>query len=129
VEISASPHCDRYPYRLDSIFRWFRIEFKNGSYKAFEEIRERLPSTPLGIDLDNGVEFINHQLLKSCQTEKITFIRSQPSKKNDNCSVEAKNWTIVRKAVRSCHYEPKEELNELYAVLRLYTNFFQTVTK
>ena len=38
----------------------------------------------------------------------------------------------MRKAIGYCRYETKEELlllNQLYAVLRLYTNFFQPVTK
>lgn len=101
-------------------------------FAALKQIRERLPFPLLGIDSDNGGEFINHQLFKYCQTEKITFTRSRPSKKNDNCYVEQKNWTIVRKAVGYCRYETEEELlllNQLYAVLRLYTNFFQPVTK
>jgi len=97
-----------------------------------EQIRTRLPFPLLGIDSDNGGEFINHQLLRYCQKEKITFTRSRPSKKNDNCYVEQKNWTMVRKTVGYLRYETEEELsllNQLYAFLRLYTNFFQPVTK
>jgi len=100
-------------------------------FEALKQIRERLPFPLLGIDSDNGGEFINHQLLRYCQKEQITFTRSRPSKKNDNCYVEQKNWTIVRKAIGYCRYETKEELlllNELYSVLRLYANFFQPVT-
>jgi len=46
--------------------------------------------------------------------------------------VEQKNWTMVRKTVGYLRYETEEELsllNQLYAFLRLYTNFFQPVTK
>lgn len=101
-------------------------------FEALEQIRARLPFPLLGIDSDNGGEFINHQLIRYCQKEQITFTRSRPSKKNDNCYVEQKNWTMVRKTVGYLRYETEDELlllNQLYSLLRLYTNFFQPVTK
>lgn len=101
-------------------------------FEALAQIRARLPFPLLGIDSDNGGEFINNQLIRYCQKEQITFTRSRPSKKNDNCYVEQKNWTVVRKTVGYCRYETEDELlllNQLYSLLRLYTNFFQPVTK
>lgn len=101
-------------------------------FEALEQIRARLPFPLLGIDSDNGGEFINNQLIRYCQKEQITFTRSRPSKKNDNCYVEQKNWTMVRKTVGYLRYETEDELlllNQLYSLLRLYTNFFQPVTK
>jgi hypothetical protein len=41
----------------------------------------------LGIDSDNGSEFINAYFLKFCRKQKITFTRSKPHRKNDNCFV------------------------------------------
>lgn len=101
-------------------------------FEALEQIRARLPFPLLGIDSDDGGEFINNQLIRYCQKEQITFTRSRPSKKNDNCYVEQKNWTMVRKTVGYLRYETEDELlllNQLYSLLRLYTNFFQPVTK
>jgi hypothetical protein len=52
--------------------------------------------------------------------------------KNDNCFVEQKNYSIVRRAVGYRRYDTPPELealNDLYAVLRWYTNFFQPVMK
>jgi hypothetical protein len=99
-------------------------------FEALRQIQEMFPFPLLGIGFDNAGEFINHQPFKYCQTEKITFTRSRPSQKNDNCSVGQKNWIIVRKAVG--YTSETEEglllLNQLYTVLRLYTNFFQPVT-
>jgi hypothetical protein len=46
--------------------------------------------------LTNGSEFINHPLLSWCDTHHISFTRSRPYKKNDNCFVEQKNLTCVR---------------------------------
>lgn len=68
-------------------------------FKALKEIRTRLPFPLLGIDSDNGAEFINHQLYRYCQGEQITFTRSRPYRKNDNCFVEQKNYTVVRRHV------------------------------
>ena len=80
-----------------------------------------------GIDSDNGSEFINAHLLSYCEEEHITFTRSRPYRKNDNCFIEQKNYSVVRRALGYLRYDTDEELeviNELYKVLRLYTNFF-----
>lgn len=96
-------------------------------FKGFMKIRSRLPFPLLGIDSDNGGEFINHHLVEYCQREKLTFTRSRPYRKNDNCFVEQKNYSIVRRAVGHGRYvgtKALEKLNELYTLIRLRTNFF-----
>ena len=60
-------------------------------FQALEKIRGRLPFALLGLDSDNGGEFINHHLYRYCEQERITFTRSRPHRKNDNCFVEQKN--------------------------------------
>lgn len=102
------------------------------TFQALEDVRRKLPFPILGIDSDNGGEFINGHLIKYCEEQKITFTRSRPYKKNDNCFVEQKNYSVVRRAVGYCRYDTEEELqllNQLYDSLRLYTNFFQPVMK
>ncbi len=101
-------------------------------FAALQKIRGRLPFELLGLDSDNGSEFINGHLLRFCQENEITFTRSRPYRKNDNCFVEQKNYSVVRRAVGYGRYDTGEELavlNELYDRLRLYTNFFQPVMK
>lgn len=101
-------------------------------FEAIKDIRARLPFELLGIDSDNGGEFINNQLLRYCQQHKITFTRSRSSRKNDNCFVEQKNYSVVRRAVGYLRYDSEAELkllNELYSNLRLYVNYFQPVMK
>lgn len=101
-------------------------------FEAIKDIRARLPFELLGIDSDNGGEFINNQLLRYCQQQKITFTRSRSLRKNDNCFVEQKNYSVVRRAVGYLRYDTEQELkllNELYGNLRLYTNYFQPVMK
>jgi IS30 family transposase len=96
-------------------------------FQALKEIRRRLPFELRGLDSDNGSEFINHQLTKYCTQEKLTFTRSRASRKNDNCFVEQKNWSIVRRYSGYGRYEGDQAcriLNELYEVVRDFVNFF-----
>jgi hypothetical protein len=99
---------------------------------ALEEIRQRLPMPLLGIDSDNGPEFINNHLKRYCDREHVTFTRSRPYKKNDQAHVEGKNWTVVRRFLGYRRYEgdlARMEINDLYKDIRLYVNFFQPVMK
>ena len=101
-------------------------------FTALKEMRQKLPFSLLGIDSDNGSEFINKDLVQYCQQQKLSFTRSRPYRKNDNCFVEQKNYSIVRRAVGYARYDTEAQLallNELYATLRLYTNFFQPTMK
>jgi hypothetical protein len=101
-------------------------------FKALTEIREALPFQLLGIDSDNGSEFINNELFRYCAQEQITFTRARPTRKNDSCFVEEKNYSVVRRNVGYRRYDtPKEQavLNELYGYLRLYTNYFLPTMK
>jgi hypothetical protein len=96
-------------------------------YKAIKNIRSRLPYDMLGLDSDNGSEFINNELYRYCVKDKITFTRSRANRKNNNCFVEQKNYSIVRKTVGYYRYEGEAELkllNEIYRHLRLLTNYF-----
>ncbi|KQC04789.1 MAG: integrase [Candidatus Cloacimonas sp. SDB] len=101
-------------------------------FEGIKEIEGRLPFSILGIDSDNGAEFINAHLIRYCKERKITFTRSRPYRKNDSCFVEQKNWSVIRRAVGYGRYDTDKELsilNELYSYLRLYVNFFQPVRK
>ncbi|MCL5070116.1 MAG: DDE-type integrase/transposase/recombinase [Actinobacteria bacterium] len=99
---------------------------------ALDKVAARFPFDILGLDSDNGSEFINSHFVRYCQKHKITFTRSRPYKKNDSCYVEQKNYCVVRKAVGYLRYDTSEELkllNDLYSILRLYINFFIPVRK
>lgn len=100
--------------------------------EGVEKIRAKLPFLLLGIDSDNGSEFINESLLNYCRDHKITFTRSRPYRKNDSCFVEQKNYSVVRRAVgyQRCDTDAQLHLlNQLYEPLDLYTNFFQPSMK
>ena len=99
---------------------------------ALHYLRDRLPMPMLGLDSDNGSEFINRGLYDYCRRNRITFTRSRSYKKNDSCHVEQKNWSVVRRTVGYQRFSSKtayEALADLYTVLRLYINFFQPVLK
>jgi hypothetical protein len=101
-------------------------------HKAIHQMRQRLPFPLLGIDSDNGREFINDLLYRYCKDEKITFTRSRPYKKNDQAHVEQKNWSVVRHTVGYDRWQTEQELvllESIYDDLRLYINFFQPSLK
>ena len=99
---------------------------------AVHRIRQRLPFPLLGLDSDNGGEFINQHLYNYCRDKRITFTRSRSYKKNDSCYVEQKNWSVVRRLIGYDRYNSRvslEALNRVYNLIRLYVNFFQPVMK
>ena len=96
-------------------------------FLGLTQARGRFPFPVLGIDTDNGSEFLNNHLVRYCEQERITFTRSRPYRKNDNCFVEEKNNSIVRRSVGYARFESDQALdclNALYTRLRLLVNFF-----
>lgn len=94
---------------------------------ALEEIAKVMPFPLLGIDSDNGSEFINHHLLAWCEQRKITFTRSRPGNSNDGAHVEQKNWAVVRTVVGYHRYDTAAELvllNNIWALQSHLTNYF-----
>jgi hypothetical protein len=99
---------------------------------AIDLVRKRLPFAVLGIDSDNGSEFINAHLHRYCERHGITFTRARPYKKNDQCRVEQKNGHVVRRNVGYRRLETAEELaalRRLYRALRHWQNYFQPSMK
>ncbi|MGH8566392.1 MAG: integrase [Gammaproteobacteria bacterium] len=112
--------------------RAIRTKAQRWVFEALVDIERSLPFPLLGLDSDNGGEFINVELFRYCAERGITFTRSRPYRKNDNCFVEQKNWPVVRQQVGYLRYDTQAELRalrELYRHLRLYVNFFQPQMK
>ena len=94
---------------------------------ALAEIAKIMPFPLLGIDSDNGSEFINHHLLGWCEQRKLTFTRSRPGNSNDGAHVEQKNWAVVRTVVGYHRYDTPAELlllNKIWVLQSLMTNYF-----
>ena len=99
---------------------------------GMEGIRQRLPFRIREIHPDNDSGMINDLLWRYCQEAKIKMSRSRPYQKNDNCWVEQRNWTHVRKVAGYRRLDTAGELEilrELYQSVTLYKNFFQPTIK
>jgi hypothetical protein len=145
VEIDLVAHCGEdaggeFIYTLtltDIATGWVElVAIKNRSQiavtAALDRIISRIPFLILGIDCDNGSEFINYHLQRYCEERKINFTRSRPYKKNDQCYVEQKNGHVVRRLAGYARYEGEEAtttLNRLYSIHRQFINFFQPCRK
>jgi transposase InsO family protein len=96
--------------------------------RALNEIATTLPFPLLGVDSDNGSEFINWHLQSWCEQQHIQLTRGRPYKKDDNAHIEQKNWTHVRKLLAWDRYDTHEAvaaMNDLYSnELRLWLNLF-----
>lgn len=103
--------------------------------KVLEAIRQfpaQLPFPLLGIDSDNGGEFINHQLWNWCTENGVAFTRSRSYHKNDNCFIEQKNDMAVRHTVGYHRYDTQDAADALALVYRSLCpliNFFYPSTK
>jgi len=89
-----------------------------GTLAALQDMEASLPFSLLGLDSDNGGEFLNYHVLKWLQQRRrpVFMTRSRPYKKDDNAHVEQKNWTHVRQCFgyeRHDHPELVEPMNAL----------------
>lgn len=106
---------------------------QRNTLNGIQNIQSRLPFDLLGLDADNGPEFMNYHLSEYCENNNIEFTRIRPYRKNDNAHVEQKNWTHIRKIIGYYRHDTFEELkilNSLYQnELRIYKNFYQPTMK
>lgn len=145
LEIDLVAHCGEttageYVHTLSAVdvaTGWFEpVALPNRSHQtveeALEKVRVQLPFSLLGIDSDNDSAFLNWGIKAYCDTNKITFTRCRPYKKNDQAHVEQKNWAVVRQLIGYDRYEGAEATAALQAVYndyRVYVDFFQPVRK
>jgi len=122
---------------VDIATGWVEMEVMWGKTQqrveaVIKKMRRRLPVPLLGLDSDNGSEFINRRLYEYCQSNSITFTRSRPYRKNDSAHVEQKNGAVVRRLVGHGRYMSAAafgQLQKVYSLARLHANFFQPVRK
>jgi hypothetical protein len=101
-------------------------------FQSLLSLSQSLPFPLLGLDSDNGSEFINEWLRDWCESHAIQFTRSRPYHKNDNCFVEQKNNACVRKYVGYYRFDSPAErdaLNVLYQSLCPLLNYFLPTMK
>lgn len=112
------------------------VAVRNGAHKwvlaAMDEVVARLPFPMVGLDTDNGGEFINYAMIEWAGEKDIYFTRARPYKSNDNAHVEQKNGDVVRRHAFHYRYDTAAELkllNTLYALVRVRLNLFTATTK
>jgi len=96
--------------------------------EGFAQVRAVLPFPVRGFNGDNDSAFINDTVVGFCRAQGLQFTRSRAYRKNDQAWVEQKNGSVVRRLVGYGRLQGRAAtlaLARLYAVARLYVNFFQ----
>ncbi len=115
-----------------------RAFYTKAAIRVIEQVRDieaNIPFELLGIDSDNGSEFLNYDFFEFLEKRKkpIAFTRSRPYKKNDQCYVEQKNYTHVRCLFGYDRIEKKHMVDLMNDIYKNYwnplQNFFMPTTK
>jgi hypothetical protein len=99
-----------------------RAVWNKGAHGVLEQTRDvenHLPFPLLGMDFDNGGEWMNWHLVKYLQERiaPVKLTRSRPYHKDDNAHVEQKNWMWPRQVLGYQRLEKSEAvplINALY---------------
>jgi len=91
-----------------------------GTLAALRDLEASLPFAFLGLDTDNGGEFLNHHVLGWLQQRPrpVFLTRSRPYKKDDNAHVEQKNWTHIRQCFGYERYDNPEVVALINALVK-----------
>ena len=132
---------DRHVWMLDAIdirtawteLRALQNRGQRCTLAQIADLEKSLPFELLGLDSDNGGEFINHHLVAYLgqRPKPVLFTRGRPYRKNDNARVEQRNWTHVRQHFgyeRYDHPQVADLLNSLCqgALGQLLNHFLPT---
>jgi hypothetical protein len=96
---------------------------QQASFEGLESIWESQPFDLLGVDSDNGGEFLNFHLYHWLKKHGIEQTRSRPYYKNDQAYVEQKNHTHVRQFLGYERLEQRELLDDLNELLKLWSQW------
>ena len=91
-----------------------------GTLAALQDVEASLPFDLLGLDSDNGGEFLNHHVLSWLQKRQrpVFMTRSRPYKKDDNAHVEQKNWTHIRQCFGYERHDNPEVVEPINALVK-----------
>ena len=91
-----------------------------GTLVALRDVEASLPFDLLGLDSDNGGEFLNYHVLSWLQKRPrpVFMTRSRPYKKDDNAHVEQKNWTHIRQCFGYERHDNPEVVEPMNALVK-----------
>ena len=91
-----------------------------GTLAALQDMEASLPFSLLGLDSDNGGEFMNYHVLRWLQkrSRPVFMTRSRPNKKDDNAHVEQKNWTHIRQCFGYERHDNPEVVELINALVK-----------
>lgn len=95
---------------------------------ALKTAVEEVPFEVVGLDFDNGSEFLNKDVIAWAAGLEIFFTRSRPYKKNDQATIESKNNHLVRKYGFYYRYDTVEERTVLNRPWRLVNDRLNYLT-
>jgi hypothetical protein len=93
---------------------------------------EQVPFAVVGLDFDNGSEFLNKAVITWAGERDIFFTRSRPYKKNDQATIESKNNHLVRRYGFYYRYDTEDErraLNRLWTLVNDRLNYLTPTKK
>ena len=99
---------------------------------ARQHATSQIPFEVVGLDFDNGGEFINHDVINWAAGRKIFFTRSRPYKKNDQATIESKNNHLIRRYGLYWRYDTPAALtllNQLWPLVNDRLNYFTPTKK
>lgn len=96
--------------------------------KSLDMALEAIPFEVVGVDFDNGGEFLNKPVIGWAAKRSIFFTRSRPYRKNDQATVESKNNHLVRTYAFYYRYDTPEELRVLNRLWPLVNDRFNFLT-
>jgi hypothetical protein len=110
---------------VDYVTAWVSVRAmwnrgQESTLRALMDMEQTLPFALLGLDSDNGGEFLNHHVLKWLQKRPrpVYMTRSRPYKKDDNAHVEQKNWTHIRQWFGYERYDNAEAVEPMNQLVR-----------
>jgi transposase InsO family protein len=121
----------------DVLTGWvFTRSIRNNAHVHIRRVMDasvaEIPYSVVGLDFDNGSEFLNYPMIDWAAEKKIFFTRSRPYKKNDQATVESKNNHLVRRYGFYYRYDTPDELavlNRLWPLVNDRLNFFTPTKK
>jgi len=99
---------------------------------ALDRAVATIPFPIVGLDCDNGSEFINHDVVVWAGQREIFVTRSRPYRKNDQATIESKNNHLVRRYGFHWRYDTVEALtllNRLWPLVNDRFNYFTPTKK